>query len=416
MFRGSLWRDGDFLKLWAGQTVSVTGSAVTTLALPTAAILVLHASPLELGLLTALQRLPFLVLTLIAGAWLDRVRRRPVMIVSDAARAVVLLAVPVAALDSLLSMPVLYGAAFLLGTFTVFFDIGVLAFLPGLIGRGQLTQGYQKLDTSFSIANLVGPGLGGVLIQAVTAPIALLANSATYVVSAAMLLLIRRPEPQLTSADAGAVKSRLLDEAFEGVRWVFRHAVLRSELIGITSGIFGVIMAQPLVLIFAYRRLHFTPSLMGAIFTLEGMVGLLGLWASVTVVRRLTLGRMMWLTQLVIATSILLMPLAQLGLAVVVMAASAVIGGFASTIQDMNQVTLRQSLTPDRMQGRMNAVFRLFYWGTMPLASLLGGFLGDRLGTGPALVVAGLVSLAAALLIAFSALGRLPQRSVAELA
>lgn len=416
MFRRGLWRDKEFLKLWLGQTISVTGSAITTLAVPTAAILELHASPFEVGVLAALQRAPFLVLTLIAGAWLDRVRRRPVMIVSDVARALVLTAVPLAAFASVLSMPVLYAAALLLGTFTVFFDIGVLAFLPGLIGRGQLTEGYQRLDMSFSIANLVGPGLGGVLIQAVTAPMALLANSATYAVSAVMLVIIRRPEPKLSSADSDAPQSRLLDEVIDGLRWVFRHAVLRSELIGITSGIFGAVMAQPLVLVFAYRNLQFTPSLMGGIFTLEGLVGLLGLWASVRVMRRLTIGRMMWLTQVAIAVSILLMPVAQLGVAILVMAVSAVIGGFASTIQDMTQVTLRQSLTPDRLQGRMNAVFRLFYWGTMPLASLLGGFLGDRLGAGSALIVAGVISLATSLVIAFSALGRLPQRSVVEVA
>lgn len=414
MFRGALWRDRDFLRLWLGQTVSVTGSAITTLALPTAAIFALHAGPLQVGLLVAFQRLPFLVLTLVAGAWLDRVHRRPVMIASDVARAFVLAGIPVAAFASVLSMPVLYAAALLLGIFTVFFDIGVLAFLPGMIGRDHLTEGYQKLDTSFSIAGLVGPGLGGVLIQAITAPIALLANSATYLASAVLLATIRRREPALRAHVDGATGSKLVDDVVEGVRFVFGHVVLRSEIVGITSGVFATMMAQPVVLVFAYRDLHFSPSLMGGILALEGVVGLLGLWASVRVVRWLTVGRVMWVTQIAAGVCFLLMPLAQLGAAVLVMIVALCLGGFAATIQDMSQVTLRQSLTPDRLQGRMNAVFRLFYWGCMPVASLLGGWLGDRVGPGGALACAGLVSLGAAFVIGFSALGRLPQRSLAE--
>lgn len=412
MLRGGLWRDGDFIKLWIGQSASSVGTAITTLALPTAAILGLHAGPFQVGLLVAFQRLPFLFLTLFAGVWLDRVRRRPVMIICDIGRGLVLGAVPFAAFLSMLSMPFLYFVAVALGAFTVFFDVGVLSFLPGLIGRERLTEGYQKLDTSFSTANLVGPGLGGVLIQSITAPIALLANSASYFVSAVLLFLIRRPEPSLASVGSGTTPS-VIDDVIEGLRWVFHHSVLRSELICITASIFGSVMTQPLILVFAYRNLQFSPSLVGGLFTIEGIVGLLGLWSSAAVVRWLSVGRTMWVTQLAIAAGILLLPIARYGYAVVVMAVALMIWGFASTIQDVNQVTLRQSLTPDRLQGRMNAIFRLFYWGGMPVASSLGGFLGDRLGAAPALVIAGLVSLLAVVVIGFSAFGRLPQKSIA---
>ena len=414
MFGGTLWRDWDFIRLWIGQTASSVGAAITSLALPTAAILVLHAGPLEVGLLAAFQRLPFLFLTLFAGAWLDRVRRRPVMIACDIARGLVLAAIPIAAFWSFLSMAELYVVALVLGVFTVFFDIGVLSFLPGLIGRQQLTEGYMKLDTSFSIANLVGPGLGGVLIQAVSAPVALITNSATYLLSAAMLVFIRRPEPALGRADANAPVSRIRDEIAEGLRWVFGHAVLRSELLGITAAIFGLVMIQPVVLVFAYRDLRFSPVTMGAILTVEGVSGLVGLWASARVVRLLSLGRTMWLTQVGVGLGTLLLPLAQLGQPVLVMASSLVVIGIFASIQDVNQVTLRQTLTPDRLQGRMNAIYRLFYWGSMPVANLLGGFLGDRLGASAAITIGGLIALAAALAIAVSALGRLPQRSIAE--
>ena len=391
MFGGTLWRDRDFLRLWIGQTASSVGTAITSLALPTAAILVLHAGPLEVGLLAAFQRLPFLFLTLFAGAWLDRVRRRPVMIAADIARGLVLAAIPVAAFMGLLSMVELYIVALVLGVFTVFFDIGVLSFLPGLIG----------------------PGIGGVLIQLVTAPVALVGNSATYLISAVMLIFIRRPEPELGRAGTDAPVTRIRDEIAEGLQWVFGHPVLRSELLGITSAIFGLVMVQPLLLVFAYRSLHFSPSLMGAIFTLEGVAGLAGLWASARVVRLLAVGRTMWVTQIVVAVGTLLIPAAQFGQPIAVMAATLVVIGIAASIQDVNQVTLRQSLTPDRLQGRMNAIYRLFYWGSMPVASFLGGFLGDRLGASTAIEIGGFIALGAAIVIALSALGRLPQRSIA---
>jgi hypothetical protein len=169
-------------------------------------------------------------LTLFAGAWLDRIRRRPVMIAADVARGLVLAAIPLADFLGLLSMGELYVVAVVLGVFTVFFDIGVLSFLPGLIGREQLTEGYMKLDTSFSIANLVGPGLGGVLIQLVSAPVALVGNSATYMISAVMLMFIRRPEPELGRFAPGApATSRIRDEIAEGLRWVFGHPVLAAS-------------------------------------------------------------------------------------------------------------------------------------------------------------------------------------------
>lgn len=413
MFRGGLWRDSDFLKLWIGQTASASGAAITSLALPTAAILGLHAGPFQVGLLVAFQRVPFLFLTLVAGVWLDRIRRRPVMIASDIARGIVIAVIPLAAFTSVLSMTELYIAALVLGVFTVFFDIGVLSFLPGLIGREQLTEGYMKLDTSFSIANLVGPGLGGLLIQALTAPVALIANSATYLISAAMLVFIRRPEPDLSRPDGDTSVRRIRDEVAEGLRWVFGHAVLRAELLGITSAIFGLVMVQPLILVFAYRNLRFSPGLVGAILTLEGVSGLVGLWASARVVRRLGLGRTMWATQLVVAAGTLFMPLAQFGQPLLVMATALVVTGVGASIQDVNQVTLRQTLTPDRLQGRMNAIFRLFYWGSMPVAGFLGGFLGDRLGPSTAITIGGFVALIAAVAIGLSALGRLPHKSVA---
>jgi predicted MFS family arabinose efflux permease len=153
---------------------------------------------------------------------------------------------------------------------------------------------------------------------------------------------------------------------------------------------------------------------MGTILAAEGLSSLIGLWSSAAVVRRLGLGRTMWVTQVVTALALLAVPLAQLGLPIFVMAATSIVTGFSASIQDLNQITLRQVLTPDRLQGRMNATFRLFFWGSWPVASFVGGLLGDRLGPGTAIAIGGFIALGAAVVIAFSALGRLPQKSVAS--
>jgi predicted MFS family arabinose efflux permease len=251
------------------------------------------------------------------------------------------------------------------------------------------------------------------LIQAFTAPIALLANSGTYLISALMLMLIRRPEPTLEILSKGPAIGRIRDEIVEGLRWVFGHAILRSIVLGFTFAWFGIGMVQPMILVFAYRNLHFAPFLMGAILTVEGVSGLVGLWTSASVVRRLGLGRTMWVTQVVVAAALFAIPLARFGQPVVVMCVALVTFGVVMTIQDLNQVTLRQFLTPDRLQGRMNSIFRLFYWGSTPVASFLGGFLGDRLGPSTTIAIGAGLCLIAVPVIGLSAMGRLPQKSVA---
>ncbi len=406
-----LSRNPDFLKLWAGQSISVLGSAITNLALPTAAILTLHANPFEVGLLAALQRVPFLFLSLHAGAWLDRVNRRPVMIACDLGRGAVLASIPVGAAFHLLGLEQLYAAAFLIGVFTVFFDVAYLAFLPALVTREELLGGNQRLQMTFSVANLVGPGLAGILIQLVGAARAIAANSLSFLFSAVLIALIRA-EPQI---ETKASRSKLRDEIAEGLRWVFHNPLLRSQLIGITLGGFGLLMALPVILIYAYGSLHLTPGVAGGVFVLEGAASLAGLLLAPRVVRRLTLGTTMWVSQVGLGLGVMLIPLASLGWPVILFALALMLTGFSDSIQDLNQVTLRQSLTPDRLQGRMNATFRLFFWGTWPVANIAGGALATWIGAAPAIVVGGGLSLLAATVIALSPLGRLRERATSEL-
>ena len=397
------------MKLWAAQGVSVFGTAITQLALPTAAILALHATPFEVGALAAAQRLPFVFFTLPAGAWLDRVHRRPVMIACDVGRAAALALIPVAATLHVLALWHLFAAAFVVGSLTVFFDVGYLAYLPALVSRGDLLGANQRLQMTYSVASLVGPGLAGVLIQLASAARAITANSVTFLFSALMLLWIRA-EPKI----AARPPTRLREEIAEGLRWVFDHRLLRSELIGITLGGFGYQFALPVALIFVYEVIHLSPALAGLVFVVEGVATLVGLSLAPRIVQGLRLGRTMWVSQVGIGLGWLLFPAAVLGAPLVVLTASLLLIGFSDSVQDVNQVTLRQTLTPPRLQGRMNAVFRLFYWGSWPIASFLGGAFANFTGPVAAILAGGAMGLAASAVIARSPLGRLRERSTAE--
>src|SRR5438445_9270396 len=219
MLGGSrLWRHPDFLKLWSGQTISVIGGEITVLALPTLAILEFHTSALVVGLLIGTQRLPFLVLTLFTGVLADRVRRRPLMIVADVARAIALASIPLAFLLHVLTLAQLFVIALCMGIGNVLFDIAYLAYLPSLVGQADSVEGNNKLNTSFSIALLAGPGLGGVLVQAIGAAQAIAGNAASYSISVLTLAWIRKPEP---APARPSQRIGVFREIGEGVRLVF---------------------------------------------------------------------------------------------------------------------------------------------------------------------------------------------------
>ncbi|HEY7420576.1 MAG TPA: MFS transporter, partial [Gaiellaceae bacterium] len=189
--RGGLWRDSDFLRFWAAQTASQVGSQVTQLALPLVAIVVLDASTFEVALLTVVEFLPWLIVSLPAGVWVDRVRRRPVLVAADVGRALALAWVPLGAALGVLSVWQLYAVGFVAGSLTVFFDVGYQSYIPSLVGRDRLVDGNSKLEFTRSAAQIGGPGLGGALITALSAPYAILVDAASFVVSALLLGTIR---------------------------------------------------------------------------------------------------------------------------------------------------------------------------------------------------------------------------------
>ena len=269
MLRGKLWRDSEFLKLWFGQSISETGSQISALALPTVAILVLGASPFQVGLLAACENLAFPLLGLVAGVYVDRLRRRPIMIVCDLVRLAALASIPIAFYLHSLSMPQLYAVALLTGVGTVFFDVSYQSYLPALISRADLVEGNSKLQVTGSIAQMVGPALAGLLIQLLGAARAVAADAASFLVSVISLWWIHRPEP--TPHPAGEAGRRgFTSEMWEGIRFVFGNPTIWKIAGSTSTSNLGSNIFFAVFLIFVYRTLHLTPGIIGIVFAVGG--------------------------------------------------------------------------------------------------------------------------------------------------
>jgi MFS family permease len=392
LLRGRLWHHHDFLKLWAGQTVSRFGSQITFLAVPTIAILALKATPLQVGLLTTLEFLAFPILGLFAGVYADRWRRRPVMITADLARAITLASIPIAFALHALTLHQLYAVALLTGIFTVFFDISDQSYLPALVDRGDLVEGNTKLTVSYSTATLAGPAVAGFLIELVGAAVAVLVDAVSFVVSAVAVWSIRKPEtaplPALLSARRG-----LWPEMREGLQVVFGNSILWHIAACTATSNLGSNMVFAIFLIFAYRQLHLTPGVVGLIFGFSSVGSLVAALVAARMSRVLGLGRALAASMVLLSLGVLGIPLARIGQPAVVLALFL----FVSQLNwyDILQVSLRQAITPDRLQGRMNATMRTIVWGTIPIGAFLGGALGSAVGVVETIVVGGLVNLLA---------------------
>ena len=307
--RGALWREPDFLKLWAGETISLLGTQVSSLAIPLTAIALLNVGPNQLGLLRTAEFLPFIVLTLLAGTWADRHRRRPLMIAANLLRAALLLAVPLLAWTDRLELWHLYGIVALVGVGAVFFDLSYLSYLPSLVRREHLVEGNSKLAVSASVAEVGGPGLAGLLVQALTAPIAILVDAASYLASAASLLTIRTREPEPARAGRTGLR-HLRSEIAEGLRVVLANRYLRA-IAGeaFTYNLF-VQFAETLFLLYAVEQLRYQPGAVGLILSGAAVGGLLGSVMAQRVVGRAGFGpTFLWSTALACAAPVLV-PLA----------------------------------------------------------------------------------------------------------
>ncbi len=379
----TLWRHPDFLRLWIGQTISLFGSRFSGLALPLIAALTLRASPGEMGILSAVGTAPFLLIGLVAGVWVDRLRRRPVLIVGDLGRALLMGVISLAAFSGVLRMPHLYVVGFFVGVLTVFFDVAYQSYLPALVSRQHLVEGNSKLETSRSIAQMTGPGIAGVVIQVISAPLAIALDAISFLISALFLGLIRRQEER-----PERVRAPMLAEVREGLAVVFGNPLLRAIAGCTATGNFFGMAIGAIYILFATRDLGLAPAVIGLVFSVSSVGALGGALLAGRLATRFGTGR-------VIIGASLLAGLGNVGIAFATPALAVpllILGGLvltaSSPIYNINQVSLRQAITPQRLQGRMNATMRFVVWGTMPLGGLVGGALGEVLGLRPAIALA----------------------------
>jgi MFS family permease len=398
--------DFDFRQLFLADTVSQVGSQVTLLALPLVAVLALHANAFEIGLLSAADTAAFLIVGLPAGALVDRLRRRNVMIAGDLSRAIMLGSVPFAWWMGWLSMPQLYVVGLGTGLATVFFDVAYQSYLPHLVGRGSLVEGNAKLQGVQSVSQLAGPTAAGFLIQALTAPYAIVIDAVSFVGSAFFVGRIRKREDK---PERGP-DAHLGREISEGFNFVVRNKVLRSiaACTG-SSNLFSGIGGAMLILLLA-GHLHISAGLIGVVFSLMAIGGLIGALTAQRFAKWLGQGPVIWISIAVTSPFALLVPLAQPGWKLWAMAFGNFVYWIGVVVYNVNQVSFRQALTPDRLLGRMNATMRFLVWGTLPLGGLIGGILGQTIGVRNTLWVAAIGGLFSFLFVFFS-----PARRAREL-
>ena len=380
----SLWRHADFLKLWTGQTISELGSVVTRTAIPLVALLVLGAGPTEMALLVVAGSLAILLVGFFAGAWVDRLRRRPLLIGTDAIRSLLLLSIPITYAAGGLRMEQLYLVTFLEGCLGALFHAAYPAYVPSLIGIERVVDGNSKLATSSSLAEIGGPGLAGALVQLVSAPFAILVDAVSFAVSAVSLLLIRTPEP---ARPARTTTAPIRQDIIEGLRLVRHHRVLfpiamRSVVAHVAGSFYGVLYT-----IYLIDDLHLSPFLLGVVISAGGVGSLVGSLFASRVIRALGLGPALIWTAAGAAALGILTPLAQgpVLLATLMVFIPQLFGDGLQTIEGVAELSLIQGLSPDRVLGRVNATLEVFSHGiAYPIGALsaaaVAGVIGVRGG------------------------------------
>jgi MFS family permease len=395
--KGSLWRDRNFMTFWAGQAFSQFGAQITELAIPVLAVLVLNATEFEVGVLTAANVAAFLVVGLPAGAWIDRMRKRHVMIWADAVRAVVLGMVPVLWLTGTLQIWHLVVVALIMGIATVFFDVSNQSLVPSLVRRGHIAEANGKLQSTEQLANLAGPAVGGWLIGIIAAPLAIVVTVGTYLVSFVAMLFTHDAEVKRAPED----NQPILKEIGEGLRWVFGNPLLR-RIVATTgfANLFGT-MSFTLLPIFLLRVLELSPTQMGVIFSLGAVGGLVGAMATPHIVKYFGEARTLPISVIGFSIAPVLLPVATLvpQIAFPFLVVQMFIMSFTVLLYNITQVTFRQRITPPRLLGRMNASIRFCVWGVMPIAALVAGALGTWIGVVPTLWIAAVFELLAGLFV-----------------
>ena len=371
----SLWRHRDFRLLWGGETVSEFGSQISVVAIMLVAIRSLHASTFEVGALDAASMMAFLLVGLPAGAWVDRLAKRPVMILSDLGRLVAFASVPVAYELGGLTLAQLFVVTFLAGILTVFFDVAYQSYLPDLIGLEALVEGNSKLQVTSQLAGVGGPSLAGVLVQVFGGPLAVAVDAASFGVSAMAVVGIREPEGPRPPRS----HPHLRTEIAEGLRFVFGHPILRAvAFTTATSNLFGS-MYFAVAIVFLVRVIHLSPGIIGLVLSFGGVGGVLGGLGARAVARRMGSARAT-LLGIALEAAMLVVPGSTPSNGAVLFATGSFFAGFGTVLYNVNQVSFRQRLCPPALLGRMNATMRFVVWGVIPIGALAGGAIGSAFG------------------------------------
>jgi MFS family permease len=391
--RRVLLRDLEFLKFWSGQSISLLGSQFTLFALPIAAAVTLRATPAQMGLLGAVEFAPGLILGLVAGVVLDRARRRPTMVAAQATSAAVLATIPAAAALHVLSMPQLYAVGFVAGVASTFYGVAQAAFLPTLVGRDRLIEANAHFQTSATAASLVGPGLAGVAVQLLTAPIAVGADAASFVVGAATAAWLRTTEPQLVDRSK---HHHPLSEAIEGLALTWRHPLVRGIVATLAIANAGAGMSRAVFVLLFVQRIGVSPAQLGLVFAASGLSSLVGAQVIWRLQRHADLGTVMIVATVLVGVGALVWLSAAVAprpLTLPLLVAGGAVGGFGLMSYNIPQQAIRQAVIPDQLLARTAASASMVVNAASIVASLAGGALGQLAGLRWTLGVATAITL-----------------------
>ena len=430
--RRSLFRHPNFARLWTAATVSLVGTQVSQIAIPFIAAVLLNASPGEVGILTTVEFLPFLIFTLPAGVWVDRFPKKRILVIGDVGRALMLASIPIAYALGVLTIWQLYAVGFVNGLMTVFFDVADQSYLPTILDRDELVEGNSKLQVSQSAAQILGQPFGGGIVALLTAPIAVAVDALSYLGSAALILSIRErvgggkrtvAQDPLAAVAADAGTNPVMEGAIEaeaavhkdpppeggmrrqimdGLRYITGHAYLGNiAATTATSNLFGNI-GFAIFPVYAYKTLELTPQAVGTMGGLGGAGVLIGALVASRVQAWLGVGRTIILSAFVVGPIGLLFPLAMYGSAFWLLAIAFFLSSITNVLYNISQVSLRQAITPEHFLGRMNATMRFLVWGTIPIGSVIGAVLSEVVGVEATIWISSILGLFAFLPVLFS--------------
>lgn len=388
--QASVFKNGDFLKLWMAYSVSGLGSQFTIIALPLLATVLLEATPAQMGLLTSIGYLPYLLFSLFAGVWVDRFRRKPLLITASLFNALSLLAVPVLFYNDMLSISAILVVQFLVGTGTVFMSITSSSYMPSLIKREQLVDGNSKIQLSTSFARITGNGLGGGLVALLSAPVVILLDILTYILSVFFLLTIRMKEEK---REGRKEERNILKEIGEGIQVVFKSRIIRTILFSSTWYNFFYSMFLPLFILFVSSDLKLNSTLIGILFAMGGVGALFGSSLARLLSQKLGIGSLISKINLLTGLSIVLMVVStffKVYMMVSLLLLSQIILSACATIYSINSVSLRTAVTPNHLLGRTNASLQAISFGILAVGPLIGGGIAELIGNEWMIMVCGI--------------------------